>query len=351
MLLIACTKSNTVDFTWKPVTPRAGESVRFTNTSASGSEWEWSFGDIATSSSKSPYHTYRRPGEYIVKLTVDGKKGWTATHVVTVLDTVPQVAYTTDSVDVAKHIGIYHACTFYATTYNPYGHRLTYRWAIDDKSAYLPLCPSIDGGDSITGATYKVLFTRPVEALPVRLEMTESYTENGRDTTIYRHLEKVVKIVDCEAPGILWQNSEGAYRQRFFTCENVLYFEARKSVSSSLLAEVQDTVCTYNGMRYSTSALPACAPDAEGLYLTDGRCYYRTGEGLYVVSLSGANRVQLSDRAVWFMQVDRQRNRLYWSDGEGLKFMPLIQSDNNRPQPNSTVVVNEVGDIEKIGVE
>ena len=59
--LVACNRES-YDFSYSPANPRAGETVTFTNLSTDGDEWAWEFGDIATSSLKSPTHIYKRPG-------------------------------------------------------------------------------------------------------------------------------------------------------------------------------------------------------------------------------------------------------------------------------------------------
>ena len=86
--LVAC-KKNTVDFSYSPGEPRAGEVVKFSNLSSSGEDWSWSFGDGAVSTVKSPSHTYKKPGTYRVTLKVDDKSSWTATKELTVYDTIP----------------------------------------------------------------------------------------------------------------------------------------------------------------------------------------------------------------------------------------------------------------------
>ena len=84
--LIAC-KKVTIDFTYSPTEPRAGESVTFANQSSSGEEWEWTFGDGSTSTLRSPSHTFRNPGTYLVMLKVDNKKSKMASKQITVYDT------------------------------------------------------------------------------------------------------------------------------------------------------------------------------------------------------------------------------------------------------------------------
>lgn len=350
---MSCTK-NEVDFTWSPTTPRAGQTVRFSNLSSSGEDWEWEFGDVSTSSAKSPSKVYRKPGTYVVKLTVDGKSAWTASHVITVLDTVPTISYESESPDAEKNVGIFRSCTFSADAYNPYNHRLTYHWTIDEPATWCSLLKTVAGEDSVTGQKLKVYFTRPQNEVTVRVEVRESYSINGHDTLIVRPIAKTIKVVDVAAPAVLSRTAESDYSQRGYLVDRMPVFEeamiTKSAAVRAALDAVQDTACDYNRVRYSISAPPALPGGdvALGLFVWDGRVYYRTDRELVVASLSGTDRVSLASGTVKFLQADRQANRLYWADASGLYYMPFILSDNNRPQPGSTVVVNKLPGIQKI---
>ena len=75
-LMVAC-KEKEVIFTYSPEEPRAGETIKFTNSTAEGETWEWTFGDGTTATTKSPSKVYKRPGTYTVVLTVDKKhRSW-----------------------------------------------------------------------------------------------------------------------------------------------------------------------------------------------------------------------------------------------------------------------------------
>jgi hypothetical protein len=65
-----------------------GLRAKFTNQSTNADAWAWSFGDGATSSGRSPSHTYGEAGTYSVKLTVTSSGGVTdsVTRSVTVGD-------------------------------------------------------------------------------------------------------------------------------------------------------------------------------------------------------------------------------------------------------------------------
>ena len=78
LMLVGC-KKVTVDFTYSPAAPKAGEKVLFSNLSSAGETWNWTFGDNAISQSKNPSKVYKKPGEYLVTLMVDSAKNQTHT--------------------------------------------------------------------------------------------------------------------------------------------------------------------------------------------------------------------------------------------------------------------------------
>ncbi len=74
----------TANFTYAPSSPRAGQSVAFTDmsTDADGSvtAWAWDFGDGATSTQHNPSHTFAAAGTYTVGLTVTDDDGATGSQ-------------------------------------------------------------------------------------------------------------------------------------------------------------------------------------------------------------------------------------------------------------------------------
>ena len=101
IMCISC-KKVTIDFTYSPAQPKAGEKVTFLNVSSVGEEWLWHFGDRDVSSVKSPTHTYTTPGTYQVELKVDNKDSYTCTHMITVVDTVPTYTCDHDSLSIVE---------------------------------------------------------------------------------------------------------------------------------------------------------------------------------------------------------------------------------------------------------
>ena len=87
-----------VEFTASAITGETPLEVNFAEASsarapATISKWVWDFGDGATSTDRSPSHTYKKPGTYRARLTVTDSEGRKATRQVTIAvagpDTLP----------------------------------------------------------------------------------------------------------------------------------------------------------------------------------------------------------------------------------------------------------------------
>jgi PKD repeat protein len=78
----------TASFTFAPGSPRIGENVVFTDTSAGDpTAWSWNFGDGATSSMQNPSHAFVTAGSHTVALTASNEVGPdTATQTVTAIE-------------------------------------------------------------------------------------------------------------------------------------------------------------------------------------------------------------------------------------------------------------------------
>jgi len=68
LLMTSCGKRPIADFTWTPVTPTAGQEVKFTNNSKDAKSYSWNFGDMSIGKDKNPTHIYKNAGNYIVDL-------------------------------------------------------------------------------------------------------------------------------------------------------------------------------------------------------------------------------------------------------------------------------------------
>ena len=63
------------DFNANPRGGNAPLSVHFTDSSLNATEWDWDFGDEATSTLQNPMHNYTEAGNYVVNLTVSNGNG------------------------------------------------------------------------------------------------------------------------------------------------------------------------------------------------------------------------------------------------------------------------------------
>lgn len=79
-----------VDFSWQPIEPIAGETVTFFPDVTGGpDDWDWDFGDSNGSELMNPVHAYDEPGEYVVVLEIYrsfDEASDSIEHVITVLD-------------------------------------------------------------------------------------------------------------------------------------------------------------------------------------------------------------------------------------------------------------------------
>ncbi len=308
-VLIACNR-NDVDFTYSPEVPRAGQGVTFSNQSTSGEEWAWSFGDGVTSTLKSPTHTYKKPGKYVVTLKVDKKNVWKVSKEITVYDTVPTFVCE-DSV-----FYIFEDYTFTANLYNPYNYEVNYAWSFPINTQYVCLS---DTDASMTASSITVYFTKPMEAAPLWLNITL----NGENNQI----EKNFTVLDKPTNSILMRTTAGDYRQRIFgkRAES----EKVDAGAKAKLDAAQDTVQTYNGKAFTLSELAGTFDGIQGFHIANRKLYYRAG-GLWVANIDGSNRVQIDTAVCAAMTLDMTDNRIYWANSQGVWYMPFIGSDNNK---------------------
>lgn len=325
-MLIACKKIN-VDFTYTPSEPRAGASVLFTNQSSSGEEWEWTFGDGATATIKSPSHTYRNPGKYIVSLKVDNKNAWMATKQITVYDTVPTFV-ASDSV-----FTIYKDYSFTANIYNPYNYDVKCEWIFPLNTQYVS--PS-DPSASMDGSSITIYFTQALDSAPIWLHLVY----NG-DTVM---VKKSFAVSNRTTNSLLMRTPEKDYRQRIFEGRSETY-EPDQTAAALLDAE-QDTVQTYNGHTFTLAEVASVFPEVEGFKIANRKIYYRA-KGLWVANIDGANPVQIDTVDCKAMTIDTHDNRIYWSNQEGVWYLPFVGSDNNKFVTSPTML-NSLTDVSKL---
>ena len=199
LLMVACGEKE-VTFTYSPETPRAGQTVRFTNHTSEGEKWDWNFGDGTSGSTKNPNKVYKRPGTYTVVLTVDGKHSRRCTKTLTVVDTVPQITLVEDSL-------VYYMTPvkLQMSAYNPYGYKKTFNWVLNDDVELLE--------GSIEDEIITVLFKQHDMYLPVNCVLTIGDTEYDCEQQFF--------VNDTVAPALIMSSTSGHIAlQRMFTYGN-----------------------------------------------------------------------------------------------------------------------------------
>lgn len=310
-ILIGC-KRVTLGFEYAPSAPRAGELVSFFNTSSGGEDYFWTFGDNVTSESKSPGHRYKKPGTYIITMR-EAKTQKTLTRTITVSDTIPSFAADTNIIRYCEPI------TFRAQLYNPFSHTITYQWELDEYA--------VPVGESMTADTLRVYFTAYNRLVTVRLTITD----NG---VPYPTITKTFNVHDVAAQALLCRCEGPAdYRQRIYENFFELPLQLSDSAVTSLLDRAQDTVASYGDkvFRLATLDIPD-HPSVQGFQLdpVSQKIYFRDGEGLFIANVNGSNVTRIEDEAVSALCVDAENGRVYWSVADGVKFIPLIRSRDNR---------------------
>ena len=289
--------------------------MTFSNQSTSGEEWAWTFGDGSTSTLKSPSHTYKKPGTYMVTLKVDNKKQWTAAKEVTVYDTVPTFV-ASDSL-----FYIYEDYTFTANLYNPYNYEVKYLWYQPlDETMFLP--PYFEVTDTtLTGSTLHLYFTYPMKEAKLGLCIILN-----DDTTF---IEKSLNVLDRATNSLLLRTTDADWRQRIFGKRAE---EAKVDAGATVLLNAeQDTMQTYNGYTFRLSELRTVFPELEGFHIANRKFYYRTtDDGLWIANIDGSFPVQIDSVACSAMTLDLTDNRIYWANAKGVWFMPFVGSDNNK---------------------
>ena len=199
LLTVSC-KDKEVEFTFSPETPRAGQSVSFTNQTSEGEKWEWNFGDGTSSTSKNPSKVYKRSGTYTVILTVDGKNSRRCAHTLTVVDTVPQITLVNDSL-----VYFMTPTKLQMSAYNPYNHTKTYEWVLSDDVEL------VDG--SLTDEIITVIFKKHSQDIEVNCILTIGDDEFLEEESFY--------VNDTTAPALL-MSSKGGFiaMQRMFASGN-----------------------------------------------------------------------------------------------------------------------------------
>ena len=337
MLLAVCVgcKRVEVDFSYAPTTPRAGQTVAFTNLCTEGEEWLWNFGDNTTNLAKNPKHIYKKPGTYLVTLMVDSAKYNTCTKQITVYDTVPTFVCSSDSI---LH---YQEVTFTANVYNPFDHNLTYNWEVSDNCEVL--------SSTTTGKELMVYFKSPATEEPVKLRLTLNGVEYCITKNFAVHL--------TQAPAIVMKQNDGTIVRQRIIKDRIEDINPGLEEDNALLAATSDTTLYFNGKLFTASKLDEDIAGFAGMTIQHmqidamaQKWYITTNEGLWVANFDGSYLVSIDPNATGAIYADTNRNRLYWATATGLKSMPLIKSKNNQ-FTSKAVNYNQLNNITLIAVD
>lgn len=337
-VIVACSKNN-VDFSYSPLKPKAGEKIQFTNLATSGEEWEWSFGDGATSVVKNPSKTYKQAGTYTVTLKVDSKSRWTKTHSITVYDTVPNFSCSVEGAD-SLGLKVFEDVTFTAQVYNPYNYEVAYEWTVVSNVLYTQL------SETNTGSTFKLYFEQAGENVAA---VNMRVTLNGvtRDTT------HIYKVSDVATSSVLMMTGDSTYwRQRIFGKRAEIPYPLDEGDESgiALLDAVQDSVQNYNGKEFRLSEMQQLFPTLLGFNIAARKIYLRTTDGLFVANIDGTCLEPIHLGEVLAQSTDVVNNRLYWALADSVCYMPLIGSENNKFTTTPTTL-NYMENVVKLAID
>ena len=312
LMLIGC-KKITVDFTYSPAKPKAGETVRFTNLSSAGESWQWSFGDNATIMLKNPNKIYKRPGDYIVTLMVDSAKNQTCSKVITIYDTVPTFAC------LSEKISHYQDVAFKAYVYNPFNYTLKFKWTLPENCV-------IVSGDTCS-SVITVYFTTPGKA-------NIQLTINQKDKEF--QIQQEYTVDETKAPAIVMQLTDKTVVRQRIISNRLEQATAATSEDAYLIEQTTDTIVTFNGKTFLASQMADSVEGFAGLTInrmqidaSAQKWYITTADGLFVANIDGTHLVSLDSTATGAIYVNAKENTLYWATGEGLKTIPLIKSKYN----------------------
>lgn len=333
--LIACNKK-TINFSYSPTQPKAGQTIQFTNLSTAGEEWEWTFGDASTSTGKNPTKVYRQSGTYTITLKVDSKANLTATKSITVYDTIPNFSCSIENANTTG-IPIFTDVIFKALVYNPYNYTVEYDWSITGTDGYQVLSPTRSGSE------LKLYFTKAVDKFGVKMK-----TKINEEV---REIENIFKVIDVKTNSVMMMTSDSSYwYQRVFGSRA----EEKKSLTDSelrgLVTQVQDTMQEYNGKLFTVDDLKSVEPELQGFVIAARKIYFRTKSGLFVANIDGSFTEPIWSGQILTECADAVNNRLYWAVKDSVMYMPLIGSENNKFTTTPTML-NETKNVVKLLID
>ena len=378
-LLMAACKEKEVIFTYSPEEPRAGQTITFTNSTAEGEKWEWNFGDGTTSSAKSPSKVYKRAGTYSVVLTVDGKKSRRLTKTLTVVDTIPQITLVDDSI-----VHFLTPVKLRMSAYDPYRYDRLYYWLLSDDvdlvegeledeyvtvvfkyhDVAIPVGCLFTLGDDVYECE-EAFYVKDTTAVALYMQTAEHIYcqrtfEYGEETPVVcANVWDASQIPDYTVYYRLTANNGTSYHGQLYHTEGHSIYRGQNIWTDVThigygLTPGQDIkglawyndICMIaygNGIyRFRESDIDKGTTPEAGAILTDvsvnafavdsvaRKVYYLTAGGIYVCNMDGSNaRLLADDTDTKALCVDNMMGRIYWSVGNGVWYLPLVQTPNN----------------------
>lgn len=325
----AC-KQKTIDFSYSPTQPRAGQSVAFTNGCDFGEEWAWNFGDNTFSTLKTPSHTFRKPGTYTVTLMVDSTARHSISKTIEVVDTLPTIGCAEDS------ILYFMPELFTVSLWNPFKYKVSYQWQIPEEAL-------LESG-KLTDATIEVSFTTFGDSLPMQVTVDLNGTQYVVKKKFYVH--------ERPSQRILTRTLAQDYGQRLFGKRFELVREVNDSSALACLAKVQDTVAKYGSQVFTRTNLPISGHESVEGFMIDqsARKIYLRDNGLYVANINGSNPVCLDSRPTTALVLDHTGSRVYYANAEGVWRLPLLQTPDNRTEAQAEQVNSLIG-VQRLAVD
>jgi PKD repeat protein len=334
LIMIGCKKVS-VDFKYSPAEPKAGEVVKFSNTSSAGESWNWDFGDNSTSLSKHPTKVFRKPGTYIITLVVDSAKYNTCSHSITVYDTIPTFIASTDSICHYTHV------TLSANVYNPFGYTLNYQWELPENCV-------LNAG-TLTSKSITVYFKKYSMNATDSTHIGLTITQNGKTYDCGRNLF----VHKTKSPAIVMETSKYTVKRQHIINGYIGEVTDGDGEDIHMLELSNDTMIVFNDSTFYASNMQHIFPEHQinrlQIDVMTQKWYVITSEGLFVANFNGKNMQLIDAEATGGIYVDAYRNLLYWATASGLKSMPLVKSKNNIFSTQAQLY-NTISDINRITV-
>jgi len=285
LLMCAC-RQVTVDYTYAPEQPMAGETVSFTNLSTGGEDFEWSFGDNNTSEDRNPTHVFRQTGTYLVTLK-ESKSGRTCNKTVRVSSATPSFTASSDSICMFDEVELH------AEVWNPYKHETAFRWTLGESVLLVK--------NSLTDSAVTVCFTQQADAVPVRLEVRMDGATHVTDS--------LFRVFNKQAPALLSRNTEGDFVQRLYGARTERLRPLEYAQGMQILA---------------------AAPELkEAKDTLERKVYFGNDNGLFVANTNGTDTVQLDTKGVNTLTISYLSGHVYYATAEGVFCLPVVRSRNN----------------------